>query len=51
MALHLPIETLKTRSGLEPIPRCEPSTYQRAWYVLLCLLDGAYKILAANRNK
>ena len=28
MALHLPIGPLKTRSGLEPVPRCEPSTYQ-----------------------
>ena len=28
MALHLPIGLLKTRSGLEPVPRCEPSTYQ-----------------------
>ena len=26
MALHLPIGHLKTRSGLEPVPRCEPST-------------------------
>ena len=26
MALHLPIRPLKTRSGLEPVPRCEPST-------------------------
>ena len=28
MALHLPIGPLKTRSGLKPVPRCEPSTYQ-----------------------
>ena len=28
MALHLPIGRFKTRSGLEPVPRCEPSTYQ-----------------------
>ena len=28
MALHLPIEFLKTRSGLKPIPRYEPSDYQ-----------------------
>ena len=28
MALHLPIGSLKTRSGLEPVSRCEPSTYQ-----------------------
>ena len=27
VALHLPIGPLKTRSGLEPVPRCEPSTY------------------------
>ena len=27
MAIHLPIGSLKTRSGLEPVPRCEPSTY------------------------
>ena len=26
MALHLPIGGLKTRSGLEPVLRCEPST-------------------------
>ena len=25
MALHLPIGSLKTQSGLEPVPRCEPS--------------------------
>ena len=28
VALHLSIGPLKTRSGLEPVPRCEPSTYQ-----------------------
>ena len=28
MALRLPIEFLKTHSGLELVPRCEPSTYQ-----------------------
>ena len=28
MALHLPIGSLNIRSGLEPVPRCEPSTYQ-----------------------
>ena len=28
MALHLPIGSLKTRSVLEPVPRCESSTYQ-----------------------
>ena len=28
MALHLPTGTLKTCSGLEAVPRCEPSTYQ-----------------------
>ena len=28
VALHLAIEPLKTRSGLEPVPRCEPSIYQ-----------------------
>ena len=28
MALHLSNVPLKTRSGLEPVPRCEPSTYQ-----------------------
>ena len=28
MALHLPIGPLKTCSGLELVPRCEPSTYQ-----------------------
>ena len=28
MALHLPIGPLKTRSGLEPVPRCEPGNYQ-----------------------
>ena len=27
MALHLPIGSLKTHSGLEPVSRCEPSTY------------------------
>ena len=25
MALHIPIGHLKTRSGLEPVPRCEPN--------------------------
>ena len=25
MAIHLPIRSLKNRSGLEPVPRCEPS--------------------------
>ena len=24
MALHLPIGPLKTHSGLEPVPKCEP---------------------------
>ena len=28
VALHLPIGSLKTHSGLEPVPICEPSTYQ-----------------------
>ena len=28
MTIHLPIGSLKTRSGLEPVPRCEASTYQ-----------------------
>ena len=28
VAIHLPIGSLKTRSGLEPVPKCEPSTYQ-----------------------
>ena len=28
VALHLPIGCLKTCSGLEPVRRCEPSTYQ-----------------------
>ena len=30
MAIHLPTGPLKTRSGLEQVPRCEPSTYQIA---------------------
>ena len=30
MALHLPIGSLKTHSGLELLPRYEPSTYQLA---------------------
>ena len=29
VALHLPIGPLKTRSGLEPVSRGEPSTCQR----------------------
>ena len=28
MTLHLPIGSLKTHSRLEPVPKCEPSTYQ-----------------------
>ena len=28
MDIHLPIGSLKTHSGLEPVLRCEPSTYQ-----------------------
>ena len=28
VALHLSTGPLKTRSGLEPVSRCEPSTYQ-----------------------
>ena len=28
VAIHLPIGSLKTRSGFEPVPRCEPGTYQ-----------------------
>ena len=28
VALHLRIGPLKRRSGLEPVPRCEPSTFQ-----------------------
>ena len=27
VAIHLPIGSLKIRSGLEPVLRCEPSTY------------------------
>ena len=27
VALHLPNGPLKTSSGLEPVPECEPSTY------------------------
>ena len=27
VALHLPTGHLKTQSRLEPVPRCEPSTY------------------------
>ena len=30
MALHLPIGPLKTHSGLDSVPRCEPSTSQLA---------------------
>ena len=26
VAVHLPIGSLKTRSGLEPVPRCEPTS-------------------------
>ena len=28
MVLHVPIGPSKTRSGLNPVLRCEPSTYQ-----------------------
>ena len=28
MVIHLPIGSLKTRSRLEPVPICEPRTYQ-----------------------
>ena len=28
VAIHPLIGSLKTRSGMEPVPRCEPSTYQ-----------------------
>ena len=28
VALHLPNRSLKTRSGLEPVPSLEPSTFQ-----------------------
>ena len=28
VAIHLPTGPLKTHSGLEPVPRYEPSTYQ-----------------------
>ena len=28
MGLHLPTGSLKTRTGLEPVSRCEPDTYQ-----------------------
>ena len=28
VVLHLPTEPLKTSYGLEPVLRCEPSTYQ-----------------------
>ena len=28
VTLHLAIQPLKTCSGLELVPRCEPSTYQ-----------------------
>ena len=28
VAIHRPTGPLKTCNGLEPVPRCEPSTYQ-----------------------
>ena len=28
VALQLPTGPIKTRFGIEPVPRCEPNTYQ-----------------------
>ena len=44
VALHLPIGPLKTRSGLEPVPRYEPSTYQPISH------RGRYDYLAIRRD-
>ena len=44
MALHLPIGPLKPRSGLEPVPRCEPSTYQH----IATAPSGPVKSVLAN---
>ena len=62
MALHLPIGSLKTRSGLEPVRRCEPSTYcaivagstamlYRGIYIyILCAINFYNKQEAKNRT-
>ena len=34
VVLHLPIGPLIIRYGLQPVPRCEPSTYQPHWPVI-----------------
>ena len=39
VALHLPTGPLKTCSGLEPVPRCQPSTYQPiTWWHSHCAI-------------
>ena len=40
MAIHLSIGSLKTCSGLEPVPRCEPSTYQPISHDITTALSG-----------
>ena len=42
MALHLPTGPLKTRSGYEPVPRCEPRTYKTnsRWHSLCAIGVG-----------
>ena len=48
MAIHLPFGSLKTRSGLEPVPRCEPSTYQPLADDITTAPSGPVFRLAAN---
>ena len=42
VSLHLPNEPLKTHYGLEPVPRCEPSTYNPIrWWLSLCVIGAS----------
>ena len=50
MALHLPIGPLKTHSGLELVPRREPSTYQPISRRLSHCVIGAGEQALANSN-
>ena len=38
MALHIPTGSLKSRSVLEPVARCEPNTYQSITVIILFIL-------------
>ena len=51
MALHLPTGSLKTHSGLEPVPRCEPSIYHSSPYANDIATAPSGTLKTNNNNK